>query len=182
MTNYLVKTTFGSFRFCADLTRAAAPIYSLPDKGAPEDEGFSTPYQTADARHREWDAARLLLEYFGRDYWCDPDCMAIDEDGNETFNGLSQDDYLDSLIVSVETEPLPASIKVNGEGGTMWSVVVVMNDGEEIWCQNYLDCGQIDNDGLQIDDDYLAHQALEFARSSRECRELEIPDNIEVVL
>jgi hypothetical protein len=56
----------------------------------------------ADARHSPERAARLLLEYFGRDYWCDPDCVEEDDEGNETFDGMTKDEYLDSLIVSVE--------------------------------------------------------------------------------
>ena len=104
MTQYFVKTTFGSFRFQADFVQAACNICSLPDSDDAESEGSPTPYQVADARHIPADAAKLLLEYFGRDYWCDPDCVDEDDDGNETFNGMSKDDYLDSLIVSVETE------------------------------------------------------------------------------
>jgi hypothetical protein len=104
MTIYLAKTTFGSFRFKADFAQASCNIYALPDRGNDESEGGTTPYQVADARHDPARAARMLLEYFGRQYWCDPDCVGEDDDGNETFDGLSKDDYLDSLIVSVEAE------------------------------------------------------------------------------
>jgi hypothetical protein len=38
------------------------------------------------------------------DYWCDPSCVGEDEEGNETFDGQTKDEYLDSLIVSVESE------------------------------------------------------------------------------
>lgn len=98
MTDYLVKTTFGSFRFSGDFSQASSNLYSLPDDDA---DGFPTPYQVADARHIPVVAAKLLLEYFGRDYWCDPGCV-VEDDGEETFDGMSKDDYLDSLIVSVE--------------------------------------------------------------------------------
>jgi hypothetical protein len=104
MTIYLAKTTFGSFRFAANLAEASAPIRSLPDRGEDEPGDFPTPYQTADARHDPVRAARLCLEYFGRDYWCDPSAVEEDSAGNETFDGMSKDDYLDSLIVSVEAE------------------------------------------------------------------------------
>ena len=104
MTQYFVKTTFGSFRFQADFVQAACIICSLPDSDDDESEGSPTPYQVADARHIPEIAARLLLEYYGRAYWCDEDCVDEDEEGNETFNGMSKNDYLRSLIVSVETE------------------------------------------------------------------------------
>lgn len=104
MTTYVATTTFGKFRFEADMVQAAAPIYSLPDTDSDDDlSGFSTPYQTADARHSEWKAALLLLDYFGRDYWLDPGA-AIEEDdeGNETIDGMSKEKYLESLLVSVD--------------------------------------------------------------------------------
>ena len=104
MTTYLVKTTFGSFRFEADFAQASCGLYSLPDRGDEDLVGFPTSYQVADARHCPYRAALLLLEYFGRDYWCAPGCAGEDEDGNETFDGMSKADYLDSLIVSVEAE------------------------------------------------------------------------------
>lgn len=134
MANYLCKTTFGSFRFSGDFSQAASNLWSLPDRGDDSLDGFPTPFQVADARHIPERAARLLLEYFGRDYWCDHDCVddgyAVTVDGQtrtferdeedeareyatqhgaqveeiETFDGLSKDDYLASLIVSVEAE------------------------------------------------------------------------------
>lgn len=102
MTIYLARTTFGTFRFQANLAEASAPIISLPDRGDDTMESFPTPYQTADARHDADQAARLCLEYFGREYWCDPSVVSEDDDGNETFDSMTKDDYLDSLIVSVE--------------------------------------------------------------------------------
>ena len=104
MTTYLVKTTLGSFRFEADFAQAACGLYCLPDRGDGDLEGFPTPYQVADARHSPHRAACLLLQYFGRSYWCAPGCVDEDEDGNQTFHGMSKDDYLNSLIVSVEAE------------------------------------------------------------------------------
>lgn len=95
---YTCRTTFGTFRFEADLTQAAAPIRSLPDHDDDDTDGFSTPFQTADARHDAREAAKLLIRYFGRDYWLDP--TAEVEDG--MINGMPEDDYIDSLIVSVE--------------------------------------------------------------------------------
>lgn len=138
MTNYVCKTTFGRFRFAANFADAASPIESLPDRTDEDSDGFSTPFQAADARHNPHEAARLLLQYFGRDYWCDPsvvdDGYAVDytDDGKaktkifasdeeddaqefaaehgseveeiETFDGMTKEQYLDSLIVSVEAE------------------------------------------------------------------------------
>lgn len=104
MANYICKTTFGSFRFGADFAQASCNLYSLPDRDDDNSDSFPTPYQVADARHSPAVAAKLLLEYFGRNYWCDPFCVDEDDEGNETFDGMSKDDYLDSLIVSVERE------------------------------------------------------------------------------
>ncbi|CAL8981522.1 hypothetical protein RHODGE_RHODGE_02853 [Rhodoplanes serenus] len=95
---YTVTTTFGSFRFSADLTQASAPIY--------DEDGTATPYRTADARHSADHAAVLLLGYYGRDYWLSPDViLSEDEDGNQLFDGLRERPYLFSLIVSVEADP-----------------------------------------------------------------------------
>jgi hypothetical protein len=59
--------------FCCDLDRAEAPIRY---QGDTKDEWIQTPYQTADARHNLYEAARLACDYaqfpFGED-----------EDGNE---------------------------------------------------------------------------------------------------
>lgn len=105
MSKYVVTTTFGKFRFEGDFVQAASPIWSLPDRDGEDEDGFPTPFQVADASHRPYKAALLLLEYFGRDYWCDPDLLTDeDEEGNETFDGMTQDEYLASLIESVEEE------------------------------------------------------------------------------
>ena len=105
MTIYLVKTTFDSFRFEADFAEASCGLYTLPDRDETDDQySFPTPYQVADARHSPHRAAILLLQYFGRSYWCAPGCLEEDEDSNQTFDGMSKDEYLDSLIVSVEAE------------------------------------------------------------------------------
>jgi hypothetical protein len=107
MTIYRAKTTFGSFRFEANLSEASAPIRSLPD--SPDDEetaGFPTPYQTADARHSETEAARLLLDYFGSEYWLDPTVEVTETDDGETlYAGMLREDYVRSLLVSVDAEP-----------------------------------------------------------------------------
>lgn len=100
MTVYRAKTTFGSFRFEANLAEAAAPIVSLPDSGDDDTDSFSTPYQTADARHSERRAALLCLEYFGSEYWLDPSA----ERGGDLIDGMTKADYIESLLVSVEAE------------------------------------------------------------------------------
>jgi len=49
-------------QFVADLTRASEPIYILHDHGVSHNRE-STPFQTSDARHREREAARLIIGY-----------------------------------------------------------------------------------------------------------------------
>lgn len=99
MAVYLVTTTFGSFRLAADFTQSAGCIYSLSDDGLSRE---CTPYQVADALHRPHVAARLLLSYFGSDYWLSPETECdTDEDGSTTYDGMTKTEYLDSLIVAV---------------------------------------------------------------------------------
>lgn len=110
MTNYTVTTTFGSFRFAADLAQASANIYSLPDRDAEDgDEGGPTPYQTADARHDEMRAAILCLKSFGHEYWLSPMVERDWDDDGQTYDGMTEDAYLRSLIASVEAEEAPAA-------------------------------------------------------------------------
>lgn len=62
------------FRFLADLVEAGAMIRLMTEDDDAED-GYrysSTPYQTADARHRERDALRLALLAAGREFYVDP--------------------------------------------------------------------------------------------------------------
>jgi hypothetical protein len=56
------KYKWGSLSLAADLTQAAAPIYSQTDEG----DWISTPYQTADARHRWIEAFPLLRRWVER--------------------------------------------------------------------------------------------------------------------
>ena len=93
MPTYTVTTTFGdSFRFTADFSRADSQLFVLSDDDVPEDDGMPVPYQVADARHDETEAAVLLIKYFGRDWWLDPSTHVEDED---------EDDYIRGLIVSI---------------------------------------------------------------------------------
>lgn len=57
-STYTVTTHFDTFRFSADLAQASAPILFLGEDGE-----TSTPYQTADSRHRPRDAALLVLRW-----------------------------------------------------------------------------------------------------------------------
>lgn len=94
---YTTVTTFGSFRFAGNFADASSPIISLDDDY--DDETTTAPFQVADADHSPYLAARMLMEWFGREYWLALDADIDDE--NETYDGLSQDEYIDSLIVSV---------------------------------------------------------------------------------
>lgn len=69
MTIYTAKVPWGeTLKFDADLSRAEMPIRYADGK-----EWISTPYQTGDARHDAANAVRLLLDYFGSDYYQHPD-------------------------------------------------------------------------------------------------------------
>jgi hypothetical protein len=61
-TIYNAKTSWGaSFRWRADLEQAGAPIQV---ESSDEPGGWiNTPYQTADARHREDEARALILDW-----------------------------------------------------------------------------------------------------------------------
>lgn len=114
---YTVTLTFDTFQFRADLVEASANIQSVDEDG----EVTPSPYQTADARHRECDAAKLLLRYYGGDYWLNPDHEVDDDAG--TIDGVSEDEYLDRLIVSVEADTPALSV----------SIYRRMDDGRWLW-------------------------------------------------
>lgn len=63
-----------------DLTEASAPIRYLPCDDEPE-VWCSTQYQTADAQHDATQAAMLVVESMGRDWYADPN----DERGDEAI-------------------------------------------------------------------------------------------------
>lgn len=63
MTIFIVKLDDGSkFEMSADLVQASAPISANFHGG--DDDWQNTPYQTADARHDEDAAAKLVNDYF----------------------------------------------------------------------------------------------------------------------
>jgi hypothetical protein len=105
MTIYTVKLKFDTFSFDANLSEASSIIRLVNDE---RDEYGNityqaTQYQTADARHRADEAALLVLEWLGNDYWLNPsDEIVEDEHGNETINGKTVDQYLRDLIVSIK--------------------------------------------------------------------------------
>lgn len=102
MSIYTINLSWGdTIRVSADLVHASAPISIF------DDDGFEHPtqYQTADARHSDWEMARLVVVCMGRDWWLSPDAeIDEDEDGIETIDGMSESGYIDSLIVDVERE------------------------------------------------------------------------------
>ena len=72
MTIYKITLVDGqTFRMCADLSQASAPI-SADFFGDDEWQGW--PYQTADAGHTALNAAKLLSEYFSTG---DDDCTDV---------------------------------------------------------------------------------------------------------
>jgi len=59
-------STGETLRIRANLAEASAPILYEADG-----DWYSTPYQSADARHRPSEALRLVLAYLGPDYYRD---------------------------------------------------------------------------------------------------------------
>lgn len=106
MSEYTIKLRFGdTLRVEANLAEASAPIKIINDHDGDwrcEETVTSTPYQTADARHDVRRMARLVLQFLGSDYWLDPSIPIVDTEDEYTINGLSEEAYIDSLIVSVE--------------------------------------------------------------------------------
>lgn len=75
-TTYKVTLADGQrFVFRANLTEAKAPISVNFHNPRDEDDWQSTPYQTADARHCEMRAAKLLAEHYAEG---DDDCTDVD--------------------------------------------------------------------------------------------------------
>jgi hypothetical protein len=72
-STYRVRLTFGSFLFRADFSQAASSIEVNHDPDEDEDSWGPTPVQVADARHEPEQAARLLVEDCGPDYYARPD-------------------------------------------------------------------------------------------------------------
>ena len=102
MDIYKINLSFGeSLHFAADLSEASATIYHVDDDTL--EIGEPTQYQTADARHDETEAAWLILESCGRDYWLDPSAEITEVDDEEWIAGMRREEYIRSLIDSVET-------------------------------------------------------------------------------
>lgn len=107
---YRVNLSFGDFHFRADLTEASAPIFDVGVDG----EDIATPFQTADARHREHEAAKLILESNGPEFYL-PE--GVDEE--EALAGYpTLDEYLNSVIVSIVENP----VKLDELRGLDWQV------------------------------------------------------------
>lgn len=88
-TIYTVQLPFDKFRFSADLAEASAQI-RVVGTADDTDEDWGTQYQTADARHRETDAARLALRACGREYFAAPgDDRSDDEILDELLDGVA---------------------------------------------------------------------------------------------
>ena len=87
---------------------------------------------------------------------------------------------VDALVAERKRADTPAYIHINPQGGTMWSVWLIMQNGRKIWCGT-MEYGEIDEDGQwEGDFDELARQAREYVRASRKGCRYEIPDDIEV--
>lgn len=96
---YEVSMTQGfRFYFLADLTEASAPLFLLDDDGSRR----ATPWQTADVRHDEREAAALFVGSFGGSYWDDSKVRSCDPAGFPLYDGMTEEAYIDSVIESVE--------------------------------------------------------------------------------
>lgn len=88
MSTFSADLGFDIVRFSCDLAQASSPIRVQDGDG----DWQSTPYQVADARHDEYRALRLVVEYSGRDYYADPN------------DSRSDDEILDDILDGVEIE------------------------------------------------------------------------------
>lgn len=89
-TDYIVNCGFAAIRVRANLAEASAPILIIDEDDDGDEATTPTGYQTADARHRVADMARLAVRSMGRDWYADP--VVADDDS---------DAHIDSLIKSV---------------------------------------------------------------------------------
>lgn len=87
----IVDLGFDKLELDVDLAQASAPIHYLGEEG----QLVSTPFQTADARHRERDAAKLVIGWLGSDYWLNPD-------DDEPKDEIEKDQYIGRLIRSIK--------------------------------------------------------------------------------
>jgi len=97
---YTATTTRGdTITFTGDFSQASSPI-SIVDEDGNE---HATQWQVADFCHDPERCAVQLVADGGCDYWLSPDAeITEDEDGEELFDGMTEDDYIASLIKSVD--------------------------------------------------------------------------------
>lgn len=103
--NHTIRLRFDTLVVRCDLAQASSPIQIVTrDENSETGERItSTPYQCADARHAPRRMARLAIQYLGDDYFLDgSEDIGQDEDGMRTIDGMSEDDYIDALILSVK--------------------------------------------------------------------------------
>ncbi len=87
-TIYTARLPWGeTLTISADLSQASAQITYRDGK-----EWIGTPFQTADARHNEINAVRLILDYFGPGYYREPD------------DDREPDDVLDEIMDAVSID------------------------------------------------------------------------------
>jgi hypothetical protein len=78
MTIYKYEMPWGeTLKIKANLSEASAPIRVEGDEPG---TWRSTPYQTADARHREMEMLRLVVQYIGPEWYTDPSSDLSDEE------------------------------------------------------------------------------------------------------
>lgn len=89
---------------------------------------------------------------------------------------------VDALVEARKRADTPAYIDVNPQGGTTWTVDLVMQDGRRLHCTT-IEYGEIDDHGQWCgDDDELAAHAVEAVLASRIGSQYDIPDDIEIHL
>jgi hypothetical protein len=93
MTTLTAKLPWGEkLRLSVDLGQASAGISYERDG-----EWVDTPYQTADASHDADRAVRLVLDWFGRSYFAEPD--------DERPSDLILDEVMAMITITRDDEP-----------------------------------------------------------------------------
>lgn len=99
---YEVKLTFHSFRFSLDLVEPSATIYMV------DDDGLTSPtqWQTVHIGPKTPYAAAMLLIVTDTEYWIDPASEVTEDDNGELlYDGMTDEEYVESQIISVQKVP-----------------------------------------------------------------------------
>lgn len=96
MTTYTVTLPFEKFQFSRDFVRTLGFI-TYDENGEITQHG--APFHPVDANENAEEAAIMMLQWAGEEYWLRPGVLY--DENSETYNGMTEREYLKSLIVSV---------------------------------------------------------------------------------